>query len=61
MRRVISMPVAIIAALVLLAGFDSNARPDEQAQLLKALSGWSSCCAYAIVRPFIASLTSCPV
>jgi len=35
MRRVISMPVAIIAALVMLAGFDSAARSDEQAQLLK--------------------------
>jgi hypothetical protein len=31
MRRVISMPVAIIAALVVLAGFDSAARSDEQA------------------------------
>ena len=30
MRRVISMPVAIIAALVMLAGFDSAARSDEQ-------------------------------
>lgn len=37
MRRVISMPVAIIAALAMLAGFDSNARPDEQALLLKVL------------------------
>lgn len=35
MRRVISMPVTIIAALVMLAGFDSAARSDEQAQLLK--------------------------
>ena len=29
MHRVISMPVAIIAALVMLAGFDSNARPER--------------------------------
>jgi len=35
MRRVISMPVAIIAALVMLGDFDSAARSDEQAQLLK--------------------------
>jgi hypothetical protein len=35
MRRVISTPGAIIAALVMLAGFDSAARSDEQAQLLK--------------------------
>jgi hypothetical protein len=32
MRRVISMPVAIIAALVMLASFDSATRSDEQAQ-----------------------------
>jgi hypothetical protein len=31
MRCVISMPAAIIATLVMLAGFDSAARPDEQA------------------------------
>ena len=37
MRRVISMPGAIIAALVMLAGFGSAARSDEQAQLLKVL------------------------
>lgn len=35
MRRVISMPVAIIAALLMLAGFDSAAKSDGQAQLLK--------------------------
>jgi hypothetical protein len=35
MRRIISMPAAIIAALVMLAAFDSAARSDEQAQLLK--------------------------
>jgi hypothetical protein len=29
------MPVAIIAALVMLVDFDSAARSDEQAQLLK--------------------------
>ena len=36
MRRIISMPAAIIAALVMLAVFDSAARSDEQAQLLKS-------------------------
>jgi hypothetical protein len=35
MRGVISMPVAIIAALVMLAGFDSAARSDEQTQIPK--------------------------
>ena len=35
MRRIISMPAAIIAALIMLAVFDSAARCDEQAQFLK--------------------------
>ena len=35
MRRIVSMPAAIIATLVMLAVFDSAARSDEQAQLLK--------------------------
>jgi len=35
MRFIISMRAAIIAALVMLAVFDSAARSDEQAQLLK--------------------------
>src|SRR6516225_561447 len=35
MRRIISIPVAIVAALAMLVGFQSAARSDEQAQLLK--------------------------
>jgi hypothetical protein len=35
MRHIISMPAAIIAALIMLDVFDSAARSDEQAQLLK--------------------------
>jgi hypothetical protein len=35
MRHIISMPAAIIAALIMLAVFDSAARSDEQAHLLK--------------------------
>jgi hypothetical protein len=37
MRRVISMPGAIIATLVMLAGFDSAIRSHDQAQLFKVL------------------------
>ena len=36
MRRIITIPIAIVAALVMLGGFESAARSDEQAQLLKA-------------------------
>ena len=35
MRRIISIPVAIVAALVMVVGFESAARSDDQAQLLK--------------------------
>ena len=61
MRRVISMPGAIIAALVMLAGFDSAARSDAQASSSKYCHAGPLCCTYAIVRPFIAILTFCPL
>jgi hypothetical protein len=37
MRCVVSMPVAFIAALAMLVGFDSAARSGREARLLKVL------------------------
>lgn len=41
MRRVISLPIAIISALVMLAGLDSAARSYEEAQPFIAIL---TCC-----------------